>query len=330
MPSHLSDLGFKIGSPEDFEHLGRVTCNTKPIKTKEGQYHVFSPNAGIEMWAYVKDNKIEEMTPFYLGKSCFKATFYKITFNEGTYPMVLAEIDTMKDSPTDIVPINMDLADYWLYDDIEEDKKFDVNIAFFAESIHYFDTEDEFIELERKIQEEDDENKSFAPNYFIGSGSYAKPPESRVLFGAKIISFRKILNLHHHEEFYWIYAKTQFGYVDIIADLKSSNKKPKVGGLITGQFYATARIAGRIRKKKNIRKFLATEGFVINLHDKLLLSYGIILNTVFFTMVAILLVIFGFGEQAFFVLLGTYMTLIFSLMFQIPPKRKRKHSKKRS
>ena len=63
-------------------------------------------------------------------------------------------------------------------------------------------------------------------------------------FAGEIKKFELKINQLSGNEFYWLLIDTFGGEIDVVADAKLISSEPQIGGIVSGQFWLSGRIAG--------------------------------------------------------------------------------------
>jgi len=228
--SHFKDVGFDFSAIEEYREFleSNVKDIKKKIKTEFGEYTVYR-DGKIEMWTLTKEGNILDTDPYYDGESRLDLRFAARSRNREWPASVYLE--ELKDG----IPLLINVPNYWeIARKIKEGERYKLQITAFGEGASFYDNEKDF--------EENSPFNTFSPCFFVPSGTFrpnSNEPRAdpEALFAAKIEKLKIITNKRFKKRFYWILGKNLIGDIDIVIAENALRKKPKVGGLVAGQFY---------------------------------------------------------------------------------------------
>jgi hypothetical protein len=249
--SNLSDIGFPArGDEEIYAMIQSVLPFVKIVPCPQGIYYVFTDDSGAEM--YLQANHSQELigfNPHFKGKSKRSVGLTKSIERDSS------ELDggyhawanpSEKDNPetTGEYPFVFDAPDFRTAGEIDFPKTMEIQLTAFASNeFQIFASEQEYYDSQK------DEIK-MASKSFIPSGMFLpddkttpiEPPRPIGLFAGEIKDFELKTNSISKVNFYWFLVETLGGEVDVVADPKLITTEPKIGGIISGQFWLSGKL----------------------------------------------------------------------------------------
>jgi hypothetical protein len=249
--SNLSDIGFPVNGDEDInEMIISVMKNAQEIPCPNGFYIKFSDESGAQI--YLQGNKDQELigfNPHFDGKSSRKVgltTSIERDSSEldgGLHGWANPENEDFENSGE--YPFVFDVPDFRTIGKIEFPKICEIQLTAFASNdFKVFESEDDFYKSQKN-------ETKFAAKSFVPSGLFAfNEDENRDLslarpigmFAGEIKEFDLKKNSLTNENFYWFLIETLGGEIDVVADVKLVLNKPKIGGIVNGQFWLSGRL----------------------------------------------------------------------------------------
>lgn len=249
--SNLSDIGFPVQNSEDVNVLITETINrVEAIKCSQGFYLRYADASGAEI--YLQGNNNQELigfNPHFAGKSKRKVGLTKKIERESS------ELDGgfkawANPSGEDVevsseYPFVFDVPDFRTIDEIRLPKIQEIQLTAFASN------DFKIFADEKEYDASQESQLKYASKSFIPSGLFAfnEQDESTDLnavrpvgiFTGEIKEFELKTNELSNEKFYWFLADTLGGEVDVVADPKLILSEPKIGGIVSGQFWLSGR-----------------------------------------------------------------------------------------
>ena len=246
MPSHLSDIGFKVVDHEGFTRIAMQAAREgEVIPVRDGSYLKWSPGAGIELWAQLDlDHDIIGLNPHYAGSATMRIGLtQRVLRPQGTnldgafYGWANPSED---DSETGEFPFVFDAPDYRLHDDRAIPAIAEVQLAAFAHEQQGFANEKAFDESQA-------EDMMLASEAFIPSGLFTaegstEPPQAEAIFSGHIMKTAIITNPATEADLLWARVSTLGGEIEVVADPEVLEGSLVVGGVIKGSFWLTGRV----------------------------------------------------------------------------------------
>lgn len=251
--SNLSDIGFPVRHEGDvndvimsvLNHVGEVRC-------PRGFYLKFSDKSGAEL--YLQGNFDQELigfNPHFAGKSKRKVGLTQVIEREaseldgGFHAWANPSDENVETSGE--YPFVFDLPDFRTVPALQLPQIVDIQLTAFASNdFKIFESETEFNESQES--EIKYASKSFVPTGLIAvQSSGAESVDFNLVrpvgqFAGEIKEFELRTNSLTNAEFYWFLVETLGGEIDVVSDPKWIETEPKIGGIVSGQFWLSGRI----------------------------------------------------------------------------------------
>jgi hypothetical protein len=246
MPSHLSDIGFKVDDDADFLRLvTQAAQKGEVIAAPDGSYVKWSPGAGIELWAQLdREDEIIGLNPYYSGEASMRiGLIRRIPDPEGTLldGAFCGRTDPDEHQPeTGAVPFVFDVPDFRSNDDLRLPTIVGVRMAAFAHELQGFEDEKAFDDSQLG-------EIKFAAQSFIPSGLFASEgstEQAEAFFAGHIRATAIITNPATDADFLWARVETIGGEIEVVADPELLEGSLVVGGIMKGSFWLTGRLLG--------------------------------------------------------------------------------------
>lgn len=249
--SNLSDIGFPVQSEEDVNVLITETIKlVESIKCPQGFYLRFADASGAEI--YLQGNNEQELigfNPHFAGKSKRRVGL------TGAIERDSSELDGgfhawANPSDADVensgeYPFVFDVPDFRMVEWIDFPRVCEIQMTAFASN-------DFKVFADEKEYDDSQESKlKYAAKSFVPSGLFAFDAENDSIdlsvarpigvFAGEIKEFALKTNELSGEKFYWFLVETLGGETDVVADVKLIPNEPKIGGIVSGQFWLSGR-----------------------------------------------------------------------------------------
>lgn len=236
----FSDIGFIVNSMDDMMKFGNQAFkNGKRIEVPgKGAYYYWGLHSGAELWAQLDiDDQLIGLHPGFSGMSKvpLKAKPYFSTRDtplDGSYSCWLI---------TDDQEYQLEFEAPNFYQNSENDKELNITAqitAFAKQEINYFTNEDERGKHGLWSQ--------WAVQSFVPSGSFNSDLDADLLPYALLSGYVKEVELRKNEitgaEFYWLFVDSLSASYDVVVDAQLLSTEPRVGGIISGNFYLSGKI----------------------------------------------------------------------------------------
>lgn len=248
--SNLSDIGFPARTGKEFGQLIELAITRgERLPCEKGAYLKYSDPSGAELYCQVnKKNEVLGMNPHYKGKSKFPvALTSKVERSEsaldGSFHGWAAPTDP--DNPeSGAYPFVMDLPDFYTLSPIVFPHHTHLQLAAFAQQdFQLYGSEQEYLDSRK-------EGVKFSTRSFIPTGLFSNnqedegpsSPEAYGMINGIIKEWEKKTNGITGQPFYWIFIETLGGDLDVLADPVLVKQDPVNGGVLTGQFWLSARV----------------------------------------------------------------------------------------
>jgi hypothetical protein len=240
MPSHMSSLGFRAGTNEEFANLATTAATQgEPIQVNGGTYYRWSPGAGVELWAQVdQDGRVIGLNPHFGGAAQMRVGVTRRNARERDSALdgaFYGWADPEENDPENgQYPFAFDLPDFKRHDYLALPAIVNVQLAAFAHSLSAFESDEAF---------RSGETHMMAAESCIPSGTFSSPPQSTVVFYGHVLEAAQLANPHTERTFYWARVRTLGGEFDVVADPEIVKGAIVVGGVIGGSAWLSGRIA---------------------------------------------------------------------------------------
>lgn len=220
----------------------------KIVPCTQGIYYVFTDDSGAEM--YLQANQSQELigfNPHFNGKSkrlvgLTKSVERDSSELDGGYYGWANPTDKSNPETSGIYPFVFDVPDFRAAGQIDFPQTLEVQLTAFASNdFKIYETENDY------YQSQESEPK-FAAQSFVPGGLFASDGEENAqlrpigMFAGEIKDFELKTNSISKTNFYWFLVETLGGEVDVVADPKLFTTEPKIGGVISGQFWLSGRL----------------------------------------------------------------------------------------
>lgn len=247
--SNLSDIGFPVKNEQDVNVLITETIKyVESIRCPQGFYLRFADPSGAEI--YLQGNNDQELVgfnPHFAGKSRRKVGLTRAVERDSS------ELDGGFHAWADPSDADVETAgEYPFVFDVPDFRTVQINdfpaireiqlTAFASNDFKIFESEEEFNNSQNS-------EPKFSSTFFVPSGLFlpdenatpVEPPRPIGMFAGEIKEFELKTNELSSEKFYWFLAETFGGEVDVVSDLKLISAEPKIGGIVSGQFWLSGR-----------------------------------------------------------------------------------------
>lgn len=247
--SNLSDIGFPVQNEQDVNVLITETIKyVESIRCPRGFYLRFSDASGAEI--YLQGNIEQELigfNPHFNGKSRRKVGLIKLIERDsseldgGFQAWANPSDETAESGEYQFV---FDVPDFRLNDGLVLPKVQEIQLTAFASNdFKVFNNEAAF------FYGQDTETQMSAKSFFSSGLFLTKdsliPVESArpiAIIAGEIKEFELKTNELSGEKFYWFWVETLGGEIDVVADVKLVPNEPKIGGIVSGQFWLSAKL----------------------------------------------------------------------------------------
>ena len=255
VPSQFSAVGFTVTSGEDLAALAsRVAERAETINAREGQYLMWAPPSGEQLWLQVKHSgDAMGMNPHFEGKSSVRVTIEARVTRESQTPLdgtFLAWANPSDDGSGGAFPLAFDCPDAAVHEAMELPAAVVAQIAAFAQQLTVHESETAYL-ADQVAQGLSFESRSFIPSGLISpSGEPVTPPESHALFTGHVVEAEERMNAVTGESYWWALVDTQGGTFDVVIDPTLLSKPVRAGNVVSGWFW----LSGRLRDGASPRR----------------------------------------------------------------------------
>ncbi len=250
--SNLSDIGFPTRSEQDInDMISHVLELAETIPCPQGFYLKFADASGAEIW--LQGNTEQELigfNPHFAGKSCRTVGLTNAIQREsseldgGFHAWANPSGEAAEISGE--YPFVFDVPDFRLTSEIRLPQIQEIQLTAFASS------DFKVYESEKDFDESQDGELKNSLKSFVSSGLFAFDAEDEssdlnaarpiAIFAGIIKEFELKKNELSGENFYWFLVETLGGETDVVADVKLINNEPKIGGVVSGQFWLSGKL----------------------------------------------------------------------------------------
>jgi hypothetical protein len=248
--STLSDIGFPTPDEQAVnDMIMHVLEVAKPEKCERGFYIVYSDESGAEI--FLQGNLQQELigfNPHYAGKSRRKVGLKKAIEREsseldGGFEAWANPIDEDGEISGEY-PFVFDAPDFRAINDLQFQRIAELQLTAFASNdFKIFQSQSDY--EKSQIGEAQLAAKSFIPTGMFLPDEKAtpiEPPRPVGMFAGEIKEYELKTNQLSGEKFYWLLVETYGGEIDVVADPKLIVDEPKIGGIVSGQFWLSGRV----------------------------------------------------------------------------------------
>ncbi len=252
--SNLSDIGFPVQSEQDVNVLITETIKyVESIKCPHGFYLQFADPSGAEI--YLQGNNEQELigfNPHYAGVSRRTVGLMKAIERDssqldgGFYAWANPSKENGEISGE--YPFVFDVPEFRLSDEIALPQICDIQLTAFASNdFEMFDDENAFNESQEG--ELKYAAQSFVPVGLLAFDETNGETDLSIVrpvgkFAGEIKEYELKTNELSNENFYWFLIETLGGEIDVVADAKLIKEEPKIGGIVSGQFWLSGKLSG--------------------------------------------------------------------------------------
>ena len=249
--SNLSDIGFPVQSEQDVNVLITETIKyVESIRCPQGFYLRFADASGAEI--YLQGNLEQELigfNPHFAGISRRKVALTQAierdsSLLDGGFHAWANPQNEAADSGE--YPFVFDVPDFQLNENIQFPHFCEIQLTAFASNdFVVFDDE-------KTYDESQESELKYASKSFIPTGLFAFDEASEKIdlsvvrpvgrFAGEIKDCELRTNELSGEKFYRFLVETLGGEVDVVADVKLISGEPKIGGIVSGQFWLSGKI----------------------------------------------------------------------------------------
>ncbi|MCY7344754.1 MAG: hypothetical protein LH614_00920 [Pyrinomonadaceae bacterium] len=250
--SNLSDIGFPTSGEKDInDMISHVLELTETIRCPQGFYLKFADASGAEIW--LQGNFEQELlgfNPHFAGKSRRRVGLTKAIEREsspldgGFYAWANPADENVETSGE--YPFIFDVPDFHLNQISQFPHLCEIQLTALASNdFKVFADEKEY--AASQSGELKYASKSFAPNGLLEFDAADESVDLSAVrpigtLSGEIKEFELRTNQLSGEKFYWFLIDTFGGEIDVAADVKLISNEPKIGGIVSGQFWLSGRI----------------------------------------------------------------------------------------
>ena len=251
--SNLSDIGFPVRGEQDVNDvIMSVLDHVSEVRCPRGFYLKFSDKSGAEI--YLQGDLEQELigfNPHFAGKSRRQVGLTKVIEREASELdggfHAWANPQNENNFESGDYPFVFDVPDFRTITELNLPKTVEIQLTAFASN-------DFKIFADEKDYDENQESEiKYSSKSFVPTALLAFPDSEKEMlnlndvkpigmFAGEIKEFELKTNTLTNTQFYWFLVETSGGEVDVVSDTKWIEKEPKIGGIVSGQFWLSGRI----------------------------------------------------------------------------------------
>lgn len=248
--SNLSDIGFPVRSEQDVNDMILLVVNhVSEVRCPNGFYLKFSDSSGAEIW--LQGNYEQELigfNPHFSGKSRRKISLTEAIERDSS------ELDggfhawanpSDKNPESGEYPFVFNVPDFRAVHLHKFPKTVELQLTAFASN------DFKLFANEADYENSQDGEMKYVSKSFVPSGLFSFNENETVdlslvhpigTLSGEIKAFELKTNSLTSEKFYHFLVETAGGEIDVVADANLIKEEPKVGGIVSGQFWLSGRI----------------------------------------------------------------------------------------
>jgi hypothetical protein len=246
LPSHLSSIGFPVGTDEEAQALvGRVANDADELDTPDGCYLRYADASGAELWLHMDaEGVVVDMHPHYAGRAAMPVAVTRRVPRADGGPLGGAFhgwADPGADDPeSGAYPFVFDAPEAALHAELELPCVTEVQLAAFAHELTVFGDADAYAEANEGRE------LPYAAESFIPSGLFVTgdepEPAAEAFFTGTVLAARGRMNETTGDAFWWARVRTLGGEIEIVADPVLLTGPVTPGAVVQGSFWLSGRL----------------------------------------------------------------------------------------
>jgi hypothetical protein len=249
--SHLSTIGFRVADEQSWQDLVmRTVTQGEVLPFAGGRYARWSPGAGAEMWAGIRDDgRIEGANPHFAGSSRMAVSVTELLPDRGSELdgtlHCWAEPVSPDDPESGVFPFLADVPDFMVARGrLRPPAMAVLQVAAFAHSLDCWpgDASYEAAQRERWKGKPGFAAESFIPSGLFFPGGEPRDPVAEAIFTGHVEEAGVLWNPSTKAPFHRLLVRTLGGTIDVVADPSIVHVEPVVGGVVQGNFWLSARV----------------------------------------------------------------------------------------
>jgi hypothetical protein len=243
MPNHFAAIGFDVWDEDQLEELvSRAIEHGQGIRVPGGVYYRWAPGAGAEVWVQVAGGGWVGLTPHFDGSTALRAGIIARVVHPEDTPLEgsLHAWANPGDGAVDDgdYPFVFAVPDYRALDRMRLPVAARVQVAAFAHELDVHASEEAYLSAQ-------DTEPKFAPESFIPAGMFGaegQAPSPLALISGRVLAAERRVN-PAGGGFWWMHVRTLGGELDVVAEEGIVTEPPAAGGIVSGEFYLSGRVA---------------------------------------------------------------------------------------
>jgi hypothetical protein len=248
LASHLSSIGFLVESDQDFLDLAdRAVSQGEETRSRRGVYRRWGNASGAELWAQVdRRGDLIGMNPHFAGLGRMRVGLTeRLPPPKEESPLDGAFhgwLDPKERPERGECPFVFDSPDFDLHRSLRLPAVVELQLAAFAHELAIYASDAAYDAANTDGQRLAAE--SFIPSgLFSAAGGARRSPEAHAVLAGHVLAAEQRRNPDGGAMFRWLHVRTLGGTLDVVADPDLVAGTPAVGGVITGAFWLSGRLA---------------------------------------------------------------------------------------
>ncbi len=248
--SNLSDIGFPVQNEQDVNVLITETIKlVESMSCPQGFYLRFADASGAEI--YLQGNVEQELVgfnPHFAGKSKRRVNLIRTIEREsseldGGFYALANPGDA--DEISGEYPFVFDVPDFRMIENLRLPQNCEIQLTAFASN------DFKIYANEKEFNDSQENESKYASKSFVPSGLFAFDAADEAIdlsavrpigvLAGEIKEFELKINELSNEKFYWFLVETRGGEIDVVADVKLILNEPKIGAIVSGQFWLSGK-----------------------------------------------------------------------------------------
>ncbi len=240
MPSHLSSIGFRVESEDDFGAIAeRAAELAEPIKTKAGSYLRWRGASGAELWLQVdRSGDLVGMNPHFGGSARVRVSVESRVPRPSDTPLdgaFQAWVEPKAGVANRVYPLVFDCPNSASYAEAPVPGVGQAQLAAFAHEIEVHATRTAFDRAQAKREVKLDA-LSFIPAGLFRGGKQNPEPQATAVLSGIVRSSKTLKNEISGSPFHWARIESYAAEYDVVIDPDLA-ALPPVGGIVSGFFW---------------------------------------------------------------------------------------------
>jgi hypothetical protein len=252
MASDFSSIGFEGVTFDQIKALAETAIERgRAVEVPSGTYVVW-PEPGEQLWVHVRRGVIAGLEPHFAGPARLRAAIVGSRRDpehvmEGS---ISVWVDPQDDDPeSGTYPFDADVPDFDVSAGrLQPPVVAELQVAAFARHLECWQNESEY-EAGQRERWGTGFGRGFAPQSFVpgsvlgaATGSGSSTSQAEAFFTGVVLAADHRVNRHTGRRFWHVHTRSLAGEYDVVADPEVVEGEPRVGGVVQGTFWLSARL----------------------------------------------------------------------------------------